>query len=79
MATIENTTQGKEKALEEALKKIVKEFGTGAIMKLGERPEQKIFVISSGSVGLDNALGVGGYPKGRITEIFIPNLQVRQL
>lgn len=41
MATIENTTQGKEKALEEALKKIVKEFGTGAIMKLGERPEQK--------------------------------------
>ncbi|AJQ57926.1 protein RecA (plasmid) [Bacillus thuringiensis serovar morrisoni str. 4AA1] len=72
MAIIENTTQGKEKALEEALKKIVKEFGTGAIMKLGERPEQKISVISSGSVGLDNALGVGGYPKGRITEIFGP-------
>lgn len=72
MAATENTTQGKEKALEEALKKIVKEFGTGAIMKLGERPEQKVSVVSSGSVGLDKALGVGGYPKGRITEIFGP-------
>ncbi|MEQ3563459.1 recombinase RecA [Bacillus thuringiensis] len=72
MAATENTTKGKEKALEEALKKIEKDFGKGAVMKLGERPEQKISVVSSGSVGLDNALGVGGYPKGRITEIFGP-------
>ncbi|MDA2566432.1 recombinase RecA [Bacillus cereus] len=64
--------QGKEKALEEALKKIEKDFGKGAIMKLGERPEQKISVVSSGSIGLDIALGVGGYPKGRITEIYGP-------
>ncbi|EOO23369.1 protein recA [Bacillus cereus BAG1X2-3] len=41
-------------------------------MKLGERPEQKIAVVSSGSIGLDIALGVGGYPKGRITEIYCP-------
>ncbi|MDO6629413.1 recombinase RecA [Bacillus thuringiensis] len=63
---------GKEKALEETLKKIEKQFGKGAIMKLGERPEQKISVVSSGSIGLDIALGVGGYPKGRITEIYGP-------
>ncbi|HDR4539091.1 recombinase RecA [Bacillus cereus] len=61
-----------KKALEEALKKIEKDFGKGAIMKLGERPEQKIAVVSSGSIGLDIALGVGGYPKGRITEIYCP-------
>ena len=48
-------------------------------MKLGERPEQKIFVISSGSVGLDNALGVGGYPKDALLKSLVPNLQVRQL
>lgn len=63
---------GKEKALEETLKKLEKQFGKGAIMKLGERPEQKLSVVSSGSIGLDIALGVGGYPKGRITEIYGP-------
>uniref|UniRef100_UPI001021D8C2 recombinase RecA n=1 Tax=Bacillus albus TaxID=2026189 RepID=UPI001021D8C2 len=63
---------GKEKALEETLKKLEKQFGKGSIMKLGERPEQKISVVSSGSIGLDIALGVGGYPKGRITEIYGP-------
>ncbi|QIW22160.1 recombinase RecA [Bacillus thuringiensis] len=72
MLTIKEKDSGKEKALEEALKKIEKVFGKGAIMKLGERPEQKISVVSSGSIGLDIALGVGGYPKGRITEIFGP-------
>ncbi|UTQ79978.1 hypothetical protein BC1_00026 [Bacillus phage BC-1] len=63
---------GKEKALTETLKKLEKQFGKGAIMKLGERPEQKISVVPSGSIGLDIALGVGGYPKGRITEIYGP-------
>lgn len=72
MTATETKNQGKEKALEEALKKIEKDFGKGAIMKLGERPEQKISVVSSGSIGLDIALGVGGYPKGRITEIYGP-------
>ncbi|EOP85952.1 protein recA [Bacillus cereus HuB4-4] len=63
---------GKEKALEETLKKLEKQFGKGSIMKLGERPEQKVSVVSNGSIGLDIALGVGGYPKGRITEIYGP-------
>jgi recombination protein RecA len=63
---------GKEKALEETLKKLEKQFGKGSIMKLGERPEQKVSVVSSGSIGLDIVLGVGGYPKGRITEIYGP-------
>lgn len=72
MVAIKEEKPGKEKALEDALKKIEKDFGKGAIMKLGERPEQKISVVSSGSIGLDIALGVGGYPKGRITEIYGP-------
>ncbi|PFI78713.1 recombinase RecA [Bacillus cereus] len=63
---------GKEKALEETLKKLERQFGKGAIMKLGEGPEQNVSVVSSGSIGLDIALGVGGYPKGRITEIYGP-------
>ncbi|WP_180233632.1 recombinase RecA [Bacillus cereus] len=62
----------KEKALEGALKQIEKAFGTGAIMMLGKQPERKVSTVLSGSVGLDIALGVGGYPKGRITEIFGP-------
>ncbi|MED2765832.1 recombinase RecA [Bacillus thuringiensis] len=72
MSVAETKTQGKEKALEEALKKLEKQFGKGAIMKLGDCPVQKISVVSSGSIGLDIALGVGGYPKGRITEIYGP-------
>ncbi len=62
----------KEKALEEALKQIEKEFGKGSVMRLGDEIDRKIEVISSGSIALDKALGVGGYPKGRIIEIFGP-------
>lgn len=62
----------REKALNEALKLIEKDFGKGAIMKLGERAEQKVQVMSSGSLALDIALGAGGYPKGRIVEIYGP-------
>lgn len=62
----------KEKALAEALKAIEKSYGKGSIMKLGDRANEKIEVISSGSIALDAALGVGGYPKGRIIEIFGP-------
>ena len=62
----------REKALNDALKLIEKDFGKGAIMKLGERADQKVQVMSSGSLALDIALGVGGYPKGRIIEIYGP-------
>ena len=62
----------KEKALAEAFKAIEKSYGKGSIMKLGDRANEKIEVISSGSIALDAALGVGGYPKGRIIEIYGP-------
>lgn len=62
----------REQALEEALKKIEKEFGKGSIMRLGDEIDRKIEVIPSGSIALDKALGVGGYPKGRIIEIYGP-------
>ena len=59
-------------ALEDTLKQIEKMFGKGSVMKLGERPATDVDVIPSGSILLDEALGVGGYPKGRIIEIFGP-------
>ena len=62
----------KEKALAEALKTIEKNYGKGSIMKLGDHAQEKLEVISSGSIALDAALGVGGYPKGRIIEIYGP-------
>ncbi len=60
------------KALEDAIKMIEKQYGKGSIMKLGDRAHVEIESISSGSILVDNALGVGGYPKGRIIEIFGP-------
>ena len=62
----------KEKALADALKTIEKAYGKGSIMKLGDANQEKIEVIPSGSIALDIALGVGGYPKGRIIEVFGP-------
>lgn len=62
----------KDKALEQVLADIEKQFGKGSIMKLGEKGVRNIDVVSSGSLALDQALGVGGYPKGRIIEIFGP-------
>lgn len=64
--------QEKIKALESALAQIEKQFGKGSIMKLGEHTHLNIEAVSSGSFSLDKALGVGGYPKGRITEIYGP-------
>ncbi|UFU01371.1 recombinase RecA [Radiobacillus kanasensis] len=55
-----------------ALKQIEKQFGKGSIMKLGERGEQKVATVPSGSLALDVALGVGGYPRGRVIEIYGP-------
>ena len=62
----------KEKALDDALKQIEKKFGKGSIMRLGDRPAVDVDVIPTGSLTLDAALGIGGYPKGRIIEIYGP-------
>lgn len=59
-------------ALDAALKKIEKSYGKGAVMKLGEKVDQRISTIPSGSLALDVALGVGGYPRGRIVEVYGP-------
>ncbi len=60
----------KEKSLEMALKQIEKQYGKGAVMRLGEQPSVIADVISSGSIAVNTALGIGGYPKGRIVEIY---------
>ena len=62
----------KSQALKVAIDQIEKQYGKGAVMKLGEGPIAKIETISTGSISLDAALGVGGIPRGRITEIFGP-------
>ena len=64
--------EDKEKALAETFKAIEKQYGKGAVMKLGDKAIEAIEVIPSGSIALDVALGVGGYPKGRIIEIYGP-------
>jgi len=71
MAT-EKVETAKNKALEEALKSIEKAYGKGSVMRLGERPHVDVDTIPSGSILLDEALGVGGYPKGRIVEVYGP-------
>ncbi|MCM1021779.1 MAG: recombinase RecA [Muribaculum sp.] len=62
----------KRQALDAAMEKIEKAYGRGAIMKLGDEQIENIEVISTGSIALNHALGVGGFPRGRITEIFGP-------
>ncbi len=62
----------KLKALQATLDKIEKDFGKGTIMKLGDQPKWDISVVPSGSIALDCALGIGGYPKGRVIEIYGP-------
>jgi recombination protein RecA len=62
----------KNEALDAALKIIEKQYGKGAIMRLGDEPDRKVESTSTGSIALDIALGVGGYPKGRIIEIYGP-------
>ena len=64
--------QQKMKALQAAMSKIEKDFGKGSIMRMGEEKIENVEVIPTGSIGLNAALGVGGYPKGRIIEIFGP-------
>ncbi len=69
---IMNTSSEKEKAVEVAMTQIERQFGKGSIMKLGSRPVIDVPVISTGSLALDRALGVGGLPRGRVIEIFGP-------
>ena len=66
------TAEEKKKALGVALSKIEKDFGKGTIMKLGENPDMEISAVSTGSLNLDFALGIGGLPRGRISEIYGP-------
>ena len=73
MAAIKDDS--KDKALEQVLNDIEKQFGKGSIMKLGENKHMKVDVVSSGILSLDVALGVGGYPKGRIIEIYGPEVR----
>jgi len=75
MATKENNSSEKEaklKALQLTLDKLDKTYGKGTVMKMGDKAIEEVETISSGSLGVDLALGVGGYPKGRIIEIYGP-------
>lgn len=67
-----NLNENRQKALDEALKKIERNFGKGSVMKLGEKVDTQISTVPSGSLALDVALGVGGYPRGRIIEVYGP-------
>ena len=68
----QSTQEEKLKALEHALADLDKQYGKGAVMKLGEQASQNVEVISTGNLELDLALGVGGVPKGRVIEIYGP-------
>ena len=75
----DSVTKDKDKALEQVLCDIEKQFGKGSIMRLGDNKHMKVDVCSSGCLSLDIALGVGGYPKGRIIEIYVQNQVVKLL
>jgi recombination protein RecA len=68
----DKNTEDKKKAIEAARLQIEKQYGKGSLMKMGDQPMLEIDTISSGSILLDEALGVGGYPKGRIIEVYGP-------
>jgi recombination protein RecA len=67
-----DANEAKKKALQLTLDKLDKTYGKGAVMKLGDEAVEEVEAISSGSIGLDLALGVGGYPRGRVVEIYGP-------
>ena len=71
-AAVNSSKKDQDKALEMALAQIDKQFGTGAVMKMGERTNMAIETVPTGALALDLALGVGGLPRGRITEIYGP-------
>ena len=65
-------SEERQKALDKALKNIEKNFGKGSIMKMGEKVDTEVRSVPSGSLALDVALGIGGYPRGRIIEVYGP-------
>ena len=67
-----SSSEDKKKALQLVLEKMDKTYGKGTVMKMGDSAVEEVEVIPSGSLGLDIALGVGGYPKGRVIEIYGP-------
>ena len=67
-----NVSDERSKALKLAIEKIEKDFGKGAIMKLGDKPAVSVETIPTGALALDVALGVGGIPRGRIIEVYGP-------
>lgn len=69
---VETNKESRMQALKIAIDQIEKQHGKGAVMRLGDKPIVKMEVIPSGSISLDAALGIGGYPRGRVTEIFGP-------
>lgn len=68
----------RQQALDQALKQIEKQFGKGSIMRLGEQTDRVVSTIPTGSLALDIALGVGGYPRGRVIEIYGLKVPVKQ-
>ena len=68
----DNKNLEKLKALQATIAKIEKDFGKGTIMKMGDQPTWEVSTIATGSIALDNALGIGGYPRGRVIEIYGP-------
>ncbi|MDR0667672.1 MAG: recombinase RecA [Prevotellaceae bacterium] len=71
-ASMIEDNKDKLKALQATMDKIDKDFGKGAIMRMGDQPKVDVAVIPSGSITLDHALGIGGYPRGRVIEIYGP-------
>ena len=69
---VESSSMDKQKALDAALGQIERAFGKGSVMKLGQSDTIEVEAISTGSLGLDIALGIGGLPKGRVIEIYGP-------
>lgn len=67
-----NLNENRQKALDEALKKIERNYGKGSVMEAWEKVDTQISAVPSGSLALDVALGVGGYPRGRIIEVYGP-------
>ncbi len=70
--TTDKTPEEKKKALETAISQIEKNFGKGTIIKMGENPKMNVSAVSTGSISLDLALGIGGLPRGRIVEVYGP-------
>ena len=78
MAPPGSDEDAKKKALKTALSQIEKKHGAGSVMRLGDNAQMEVQAVSTGSISLDIALGIGGVPRGRIIEIFGPDNQPRQ-